>query len=281
MGCMTSIVIPAHNEGAVIDRTLTALEAGDDGPIEIVVVCNGCTDDTGDRAERFGVLVLRSPVPSKAEALRLGDTAVHSFPRFYLDADVELSRADLDTLVRALDTPGVLAVAPRRVVPLDAASPLVRSFYRVWSELPAVRSGLFGRGVVGLSQEGHARVAALPPAMSDDLAISLAFDDDERRVVTAAAVVIRPSRTVGDLVRRRVRSVTGNGELYGSDAPAARDERTSIRTLLALVVRTPRRAPDVAVFLAVAVLARLRAQQLRRRGAAGIWLRDESSRSPA
>ena len=40
----------------------------------------------------------------------------------------------------------------------------------MWSRLPAIRAGLFGRGVVGVSAEGFARLAALPELMGDDLA---------------------------------------------------------------------------------------------------------------
>ena len=41
---MISIVIPAHNEANVIQRILSALTDGaDDGELDIVVVCNGCT----------------------------------------------------------------------------------------------------------------------------------------------------------------------------------------------------------------------------------------------
>ena len=70
---MTSIVIPAYNEGSVIERCLEALLA-DAGPdeFEIVVVCNGCKDDTAARARAFGakanVKVVETPVGSKIGA---------------------------------------------------------------------------------------------------------------------------------------------------------------------------------------------------------------------
>src|SRR5206468_9477454 len=86
---VTSVVIPAHNEAAVIGRLLTAILA-DAGPdeFEIVVVPNGCTDDTAAVASSFGVRVVETEVASKVAALRLGDASVKSFPRIYVDADV-------------------------------------------------------------------------------------------------------------------------------------------------------------------------------------------------
>src|SRR5262245_58336894 len=48
---MASVVIPAHNEARVIERGLSSLlEGARPGELEIVVVCNGCTDDTAARA---------------------------------------------------------------------------------------------------------------------------------------------------------------------------------------------------------------------------------------
>ena len=50
---MTTIIIPAHNEAAVIGQTLQGLlrQAGEGD--EVIVVCNGCSDDTAGVARRF------------------------------------------------------------------------------------------------------------------------------------------------------------------------------------------------------------------------------------
>ena len=52
---MTQVIIPAHNEAAVIARCLdTLLEPPRPDRLDVVVVANGCTDDTADRARAFG-----------------------------------------------------------------------------------------------------------------------------------------------------------------------------------------------------------------------------------
>ncbi len=93
---VTSIVIPAHNEGRVIGRLLDELLADPhaSGP-DVVVVCNGCTDDTARVAAARGdrVRVVEIPVPSKHAALRAGDEHARGFPRLYVDADVVLGAA--------------------------------------------------------------------------------------------------------------------------------------------------------------------------------------------
>lgn len=172
--------------------------SGTAGPdeLDVIVVANGCTDDTAEVAASFGppVRVLSIPVASKREALRAGDEAAKDFPRIYVDADVELAVAD----IRALGRPGALAGGPQRDLDLAGRPWLVRSYYAVWERLPEVRSGLFGRGVIGLSEAGYTRVADLPPLLADDLVASLAFQPAERVIVPGARVVVHtpgPSAT--------------------------------------------------------------------------------------
>lgn len=289
---MTSIVVPAHNEGRVIGRLLDSLLAG--GPadeIDIVVVCNGCTDDTAQVAAARGdrVRVVEVPVPSKHAALRAGDAHARGFPRLYVDADVVLGPADVRALTAPLDgSSEILATAPGRDVPLAGCPWRVRAYYRVWTRLPAVREGLFGRGVIAVSEQGYARIAALPAVMADDLAASLAFAPQERLVVDEARVVVQPPRTWADLMRRRIRSATSSAQLEsvqkqeqgdgagpGPDRPSARTSRADLGALLR---SEPALLPSVVVFLAAAVAARRGSAKAIRTQDFGTWLRDESSR---
>ncbi|WP_207400931.1 glycosyltransferase [Actinomadura roseirufa] len=276
-----SIVIPAHNEARVLGRLLDGLlEGAAPGELDIVVVPNGCTDGTARVAAAYGaaVRVVESREASKAAALRLGDAAARGFPRLYVDADVELRTGDVRALAAALDRPGVRAAAPARRLDMTGRAWPVRSYYRVWTRLPEVRRGLFGRGVVGVTRAGHDRLAALPGVIADDLASSLAFAAGERTVVGTAHVTVHPPRTLGDLLRRRERAAAGVEQLEraGLDQPGG-SARTRPADLAALVRREPLLAPHVGVFLAVAVIAR--ARRSRRRGDYSQWQRDESSRA--
>src|SRR3954468_22237938 len=89
-----SIVIAAHNESEVIESTLRSVLANRlDRPVQVIVVANGCSDDTAERARAFGgpVEVIETPVGNKINALNLGDRAARYFPRAFLDADCALS----------------------------------------------------------------------------------------------------------------------------------------------------------------------------------------------
>lgn len=273
-----SVVVPAHDESAVIARTLSVLLTGvAPGQLDVVVVCNGCSDDTAERARAFDVTVVEIEEASKSRAVAVGNHTTAVFPRVHLDADVEIAGADVLRLVDAVTGP-VLAAAPQRVLPMRGCRPTVRAYYHVWQELPQVRTGLFGRGVMALSAAGQRRVDALPRVMSDDLAVSESFDPHERRVVDAAEVVVHPPRTLADLLRRRTRVVTGNHqtEALGIRRPEA---RTTVRGLLRLGLRHPTVGLCLPVFLGVGLVARARGRRAVRAGDFDTWLRDDSSRS--
>lgn len=278
---VASVIIPAHNEAATISRNLRALREGTrDGDLDVVVVCNGCTDHTAEVARRADPLatVIEIEQPSKAEAVRVGNTATDVFPRVHLDADIELDGRAVMQLLEPITRDHVLATAPARDVPRGGCSRWVTWYYDVWESLPQVETGLFGRGVVVLSEQGQARVTALPRMMSDDLGMSDSFSGEERRVVPSAVAVVHPPRTVRDLVRRRIRISTGNAQAaqLGVRRPAS---RTSVRTLLGLAVGRPGLALRLPVFVGVHVAARLGARRALRSGDFTTWQRDESSRS--
>jgi len=278
---IASVVIPAHNEERVIGRLLDALVSEDPAtPIEIVVVCNGCADATAAVAAGYGdrVFVIDLPEPSKRKALRAGDKASTSYPRVYVDADVEISAESIQRLADAVRGTAFLASAPQRTIPRDGVGLLVRWYYDVWERLPQVRSGLFGRGVIALSEAGNQRIRDLPPMMADDLVVSEAFAAEERIVVDDAVVVVHPPRRLRDLHRRRVRSATGNAQ---TDAAGLRraGSSTSISSLIHLVRAEPRLMIKMPVFVGVTAVAKLAARGAIRRGDFDTWLRDESSRS--
>lgn len=278
---LASVVIPAHDEAASIGRTLRALRTGLGGhELDVVVVCNGCSDDTAEVARRTDprARVVEIAQPSKNEAVRVGNASTDVFPRVHLDADIELTGTAVLELLAPITSGQVLATAPLRSVPRAGCSPWVRWYYDVWEELPHVESGLFGRGVVVLSEAAQARVDRQSRMMNDDLGMSDAFAAEERRVVTGAVAVVRPPRTLRDLVRRRTRVATGNVQAarLGVRRPSS---RTRVRTLLELAASRPDLALRLPVFVGVFLASTLGARRAVRAGDFDTWQRDESSRT--
>jgi hypothetical protein len=194
-----------------------------------------------------------------------------------VDADVELSTAGARALATALDEPGVLAVAPRRELALDDRPLTVRWYYEFWQHLPVVREGLFGRGVIGVNAAGKQRLGVLPDVMGDDLLASVAFEPGEKRVVPDATVRVHAPRSTGDLIRRRVRSVTSTDQLARQTSTGI-DARTTRADLLGVVRARPAMALRLPVFIGITLVARRRSRQRVSSGDFTTWDRDESSR---
>jgi len=274
-----TVVVPAHNEELGLRRLLPGLlSSARRGEIRVVVVCNGCTDGSAAEARKHGpdVEVVELSMPSKAAALETGGSMVREFPVAFVDADVFLNTESLRALA-GLVTPGsFLAAAPHRLLVRDQVSLPARWYYDIWERLPQVRSGLFGRGVIVLSEAGYRRVSGMPRFISDDLAYSEAFDARERIIAHDSIVSVWPARTWRSLLTRRVRVVQGVQEL-GDAGRVAATSSTSPLDLLRIVRAAPPMVFRLPLFLLMTILVRVRV----RLGppAQGVWMRDETSRT--
>jgi glycosyltransferase involved in cell wall biosynthesis len=274
-----SVVVPAHNEAAVIGRCLTSLLAGaEDGELDVVVVCNGCDDATAEVARRAApaATVLEIPVASKIAALNTGDQHARHFPRFYVDADIELPTEALRRTAAVLGEPGVLCAAPKPSFNLVGRPWSVRAFYKVWQGIPYLNQEMVGSGVYALSEEGRGRFGDFPEITADDQYVQQLFEQQERRSVAGAQFVVHPPYNLKGLVSMRARAYRGNRELGRSGlarvAPPPSGSKSAARMAL-----KPSLAPAVAVYAMVNLLARRRS----RKHWGGAWERDESARSVA
>jgi glycosyltransferase involved in cell wall biosynthesis len=279
----TSLVIAAHNEEEVLGRGLdTLLRASQPNELEIVVVCNGCTDGTADVARAYGdaVCVVETPIASKTAALNLGDEHASGFPRFYVDADVTLSVSSVRRIAARLADAHVLAAAPSMDVDLGECSWAVRAYYRIWMRLPYVREGMIGVGVYALSEEGRRRFRRFPEVIADDGYVRMLFRAGERvRVDDAPVTVYAPAR-LSDLVRIKTRSRLGRYELRQRFPDLVATERTtkSYRSAMASIVVRPWLWPAAVVYAAVVDRSRRRARRQLASLDDYVWERDHSSR---
>ena len=276
---MISVVVPAHNENSVIARTLsTWMNDLSSHDISVVVVCNGCTDDTANVARRFGPMarVIETPVAGKTHALNLGDQASSSFPRIYVDADVVISVDFLRTLASRLERGDVLAVAPTPEIDRKACPWLVRKYFDVRSKLPSSREGIGGSGVYALSEAGRRRFDEFPQVIADDTYVRLQFKPQERETMTTVKSTVFPPRTIRQLIAVRTRAHAGTGEIARQfpELSVNRGE-TNNRALLELF-KVPPLWPALLIYCLVNILARARAAVHSTQ--ASVWLRDDTSR---
>lgn len=283
-----SVVIPAHNEGEVILRCLNALFTGiEPDDLDVIVVCNGCHDDTAAlaRSSSQRVRVLELAEASKAAALRAGDSAVVAFPRLYIDADVVLAGPSALSVIERLNA-GAVAARPPLVYDSSRSVALVRGYYRARARLPAVMRSLWGAGVYGLSAAGRARFDEFPYVTADDLWLDRQFAPDEVEIVDCTPVVVAVPRRSRDLVHTLRRTYRGKAE----NRPGARnDERARattagvVRDLRRLASSGPGAAVDALIYASFAAGGRMRLALGSGGGVSGGggWERDSSSRAQA
>jgi hypothetical protein len=276
-----TVIVPAHNEEAVIARSLAQLaRLAESGEVVVVVACNGCTDGTVAVASAFpGMIVLDIPTASKVAGMRGGDeVAVPGRPRIYLDADVVMTADAVRAVLGALSGDAPRAARPPVRFDASGASWAVRRWYVVRQVLPSIQRVLWGSGTYGLSASGRERFGEWPDIVSDDLFIDDLFADDERMIVATDPVAVTTPRRGRDLVRILRRTYRTQREVLDAEgAVVSSGQRGQLADLAAIVRDNPLRLVDCAVYAGFILSARLEAR-IRRRPA---WERDDSSRQSA
>jgi glycosyltransferase involved in cell wall biosynthesis len=277
---MISIVVPAHNESSVLARTLAQWvtnPATDE--IGVVVVCNGCTDDTANVARRFGptVHVVELDIASKTLALNLGDQLSGGFPRIYVDADVVITTDAIRVLARRLDQGDVLAVAPTADINLTGCSWLVRKYYGIRAQLPSSREGIGGSGVYALSEAGRKRFGQFPDVIADDTYVRLLFRPEERSTLASVRSTVFPPRRIDQLVKVRSRAFAGTVEIAARFPELRANRGATNNPALVRLFAIPRLWPGLLIYCSVNILARFRSALSVRAGRPS-WQRDKTSR---
>lgn len=277
-GAAFSVVVPVHDEAALLPETVPRLLDGLDPAAELVFVCNGCSD--GSAAILRGLAGGRARVIELAEAgkpgaIRAGEAAVAAFPRVYLDADVWISGAAVTALVAVQRAGGWELVSPLLRADTAGASRLARWVTRVWLATPHMRHAGF-HCVLAVSREGRARWDAFPDLTNDDDFIVGRISVDRRAIVSEIRATIRPPRSFAAWVRVRERWARGGRELARSGLIAHPGPGPGYRALLRLL---PRRPLPVLAYLAAVISARIRARRDPDRAVG--WYRDPTSRAHA
>ena len=276
-----SIIIPAHNEQPVLARSIESLkrDAAADS-YQVIVVANGCSDDTAEVARRAWdrIDVVETDIPSKSNALNLGDERATGFPRFYMDADITLSPNAISIISSRMAETGALAAAPAMEMRFARTSWLVRAYYRVWQQLPYVQEGMIGVGIYALSEEGRRRFERFPSIIADDGYIRRLFKAHERLCVEDCRSIVTAPSSLWGLIKIKTRSRLGGYELTEKFPELSQNEPKDYANAFWGLARRPTLWPSMMVYVGVNLIARLRATRMHRRGAHGVWERDDTSR---
>ena len=190
-----SVILPAHNEAAWLPECLRALLRSEPvaGSVEVIVVANGCSDETAQLARGFaeefaarswGLQVIELREGSKLGALNAGEAAASGAVLVYLDADVLVSSPLIGQLAEALDcdTPRYGSGKPRVTT---AGNWVTKHYTRFWQTTPFMTLGVPGFGVFAMNRAGRARWQDWPDIISDDTFARLNFRPEERIAVPA------------------------------------------------------------------------------------------------
>lgn len=270
-----AIIIPAHNEAEVIERTLVSIAGlAAQGQVEIIVICNACTDTTAELARNFaGVIVHETGRASKPSAMNIGDSVAHSWPRLYLDADIEIHPAAVLEVFQALRSESILAARPAFIYDTSGASHPVRCYYRARMRIPSTSEALWGAGGYGLSAAGHKRFGSFPELTADDAFVDSVFTGAEKQVLATVPTRVRTPRHAAALLAVLTRQRRGVVELGAPSAAAGRS-----LSLLASI-RRPSDALDACWYAALTATARVKSQWAAH-SSHPVWERDSSSRDP-
>ncbi|MFK7871009.1 MAG: glycosyltransferase family 2 protein [Roseobacter sp.] len=273
-----TLLIPAHNEASVIDRTLLHLSRGLSwDTFRIVVIANGCSDATASRARSVlpQATVIETETPGKCNALNLGfQKADKDKPVICLDADIDVTAEALVALIEPLTNGTALAACGRMDVCTSGASLLVRAYYKGWATNPYFDRGKFG-GLFALSPDAVARVFPLPHITADDEFIRRSFAPGETALVDNCRFGVRAPQTLASLARVRRRSLRGARQI--TTLGLASPERGSIGSVVRRAALNPKTVPDVAIYACVNAWVRFNlAVQPKHEGLT--WERDLTTR---
>ena len=274
-----SVVMPAHDEEALIAGAVRAIASAE---IDLIVVVNGCTDATAERAREAGVplRVIELSGASKIRALNAGSAAAHVSPVAFVDADVTIAGADLITLAQRLaaDPEAEVAAPTMRVLP--STSWWVRQYYKIWELTEYRTKGHIGSGVYMLTRRGRERISQFPDIIADDLFVQQHFALGERLTPTDLTFSVRAPGTLASLVKRNTRIAAGNqqfAQMFPELTPPP--TATGARVILTTVWRRPTLWLGFVVYAWVYAAAHRGARRLRQRRLHVDWNRDDTTRS--
>ena len=277
---MPSVVIPAHNEEALIERTLRGVLEDGIPDLEIVVVVNASTDRTADVARSVdpAITVVETSTPGKCHALNLGESKLDSFPRMFLDADIELRPGSVRRLFDAVSEARPI-VSPRPIFDLSELSLSVRLFYRALRFNTYFGSGSpNGSGCFVTSESGRRRWETFPELIADDGFVQGHFEPSERSTVTEAEAVVQPPRTLESMITVLCRIRRGNFELRQRFPDLMKNHVPQGSGVFKKLIIRPWEWPGMVVYGYIKISTRLLARRQLAAGESG-WGRDDTARN--
>ncbi len=278
---MATVIVPAHNEEAVITDCLNSI-VNQPGVDHIIVPCNGCTDKTVEivRNQFPGVICLDIKKPSKTHALNIAEEkarelGVH-YPIFYIDADTRLSNNCIAHITKAMDNSNILLAAPTPVIDTSKSSWLVKTYYKVWTKLPYIKEGVIATCSFIISQQGRKRFDRFADVIGDDGFVRCHFKNSEIANIEGADIYITAPRDIYSLIKIKTRARLGNMELVAKKQCPVQEAKHYGNVMKKRLFS--RQALATSVYILIAMVIRFRAKAQFKKLDNYQWETDDSSR---
>jgi glycosyltransferase involved in cell wall biosynthesis len=278
-----SIIIPAYNEETLIVKTLTLLlEDNHLNAIELVVICNACKDNTYAETRSFieknsvllqqrniDLFVLEVDKASKTNALNIGVNKSQNSIKVLMDADIQISGKDLNTLVAELQDNQLKAISPKINFSFEKSNFFVRQYYRVAS-LSFYNTNKRLSNVIALSESGVKQIFPLPEIIADDEYIRRQFLPAEVAVSKQCTLVFTCAKNLKNLLQVLTRVERGNVQLNSMQISAP----------IAKIPKGYNKPPALCfpTFFFIKLFVKIRAKLQFMQGKTKQWERDESNR---
>jgi len=278
---MATVIIPAHNEAGVIEACLESIinQAEIDN---IIVACNGCTDNTADivRKQYPSIHCLDISTPSKVNALNEAETFARelglTFPVYYIDADTRLSENCVQRVNQYLETNDILLAAPTPIINTSHSSWIVKTYYKVWVNLPYIKEGVIATCSYIITEEGRNRFEKFPDVINDDGFIRCNFWNREISNVPGAEIYIRAPRDLYSLIKIKTRARLGNMQLLASGQCKVIEDKQYGSVMKSRLLS--RNWFSTIIYIGIAGIIRIRSKKQFKRLKDYRWEKDLSSR---
>lgn len=278
---MATVIVPAHNEASVIEDCLNSI-VNQTGIDHIIVPCNGCTDNTVAlvKANFPKVICLDIEKPSKTNALNVAEEKAKelgiSYPVFYIDADTQLSANAIQHISAIMDSGEVLLAAPTPIINTDKSSFLVKTYYKVWTNLPYIKEGVIATCSFIVSEEGRQRFDKFADVIGDDGYIRCHFKNNEIANIKGAEIYISAPKDIFSLIKIKTRARLGNMELIAKNKCPIREEKHYGNVMKERLLS--KHFFSTSIYILIALVIRIRANAQFKRLSTYKWEKDTSSR---
>ncbi len=277
-----SIVIPAYNEATLIAATLSNILA--DNVLKdcsIVVVCNGCIDNSLDVLTNFkqthelslttrniSFITINETKASKTHALNVGVSATSADVTILLDADILVSGSDLCALANRLIENDLKALSPQVCFDVEKSNRLVKAYYEV-ERNSHYNTHLRLSNVIALSAICVDKVFPIPDVIADDEYIRRSLADNEYAIDKDTSFSFIAPKTLASVASVLARVERGNMQLNEMSLHSS--------SMTSGAVEKARLFSSV-IFILTKVLAKIRARVEYYGSAKNEWHRDQSTR---